>query len=137
MSWPRRPTVRRRSTQPLSQPNSGSVFVNPPGDFAGRLIEKAGLKGLRRGAAQISEKHANFIVNLGGAKAAEVVELIAAARRTVLAASGVELQCEVKLVGSFDPPLPAELKAHHVELVRPEPRIEMPDPKTTFLRVQP
>lgn len=131
---------KRRSTQPLSQPNSGSVFVNPPGDFAGRLIEKAGLKGLRRGAAQISEKHANFIVNLGGAKAADVVELIAAARRTVLAANGIELQCEVKLVGSFDPPLPPELRAHHVEPVLPasgEPRIGMPDAKHTFLRVQP
>src|SRR5207237_830840 len=82
---------RRRATQPLSQPNSGSVFVNPPGDFAGRLIEQAGLKGTVRGGAQISERHANFIVNLGTARAADVVELIALARKTVHAASGVEL----------------------------------------------
>jgi UDP-N-acetylmuramate dehydrogenase len=128
---------KRRSTQPLSLPNSGSVFVNPPGDFAGRLVESVGLKGERRGGAQISEKHANFIVNTGGAKAAEVVELIALARKTVLAKSGIELHCEVKLVGSFDPALPPELKRHHLEPVRIEPPIELPDPKNSFLRVQP
>ena len=100
---------RRRSTQPLTQPNSGSVFVNPQGNFAGRLIESAGLKGHQKGNAQISEKHANFIVNLGGAKAADVVDLIAMARKAVLAATGIELQPEVRLVGKFDPPLPPEL----------------------------
>jgi UDP-N-acetylmuramate dehydrogenase len=100
---------RRRATQPLTQPNSGSVFVNPKGNFAGRLIESAGLKGFQRGFAQISEKHANFIVNLGGAKAADVVELIALARKAVLAATGIELQPEVRLVGRFEPPLPPEL----------------------------
>ena len=104
---------RRRATQPLSQPNSGSVFVNPPGDFAGRLIEQAGLKGERRGGAQISDKHANFIVNLGDATAADVVELIALARAVVLAKAGVELQPEVRLSGTFRPPLPAELEPHH------------------------
>ena len=104
---------RRRNTQPLAQPNSGSVFVNPRGDFAGRLIESAGLKGLRRGGAQISEKHANFIVNLGDAKAADVIELIALARRSVLAATGIELQPEVRLVGTFRPQLAPELEPHH------------------------
>ncbi|MFL5359851.1 MAG: UDP-N-acetylmuramate dehydrogenase [Myxococcales bacterium] len=104
---------RRRASQPLSLPNSGSVFVNPKGDFAGRLIEQAGLKGARRGGAQISEKHANFIVNLGEAKAADVVELIAQARRAVLAMSGIELVPEVRLVGTFRPSLPEDLSAFH------------------------
>jgi len=89
------------------------VFVNPKGDFAGRLIEQAGLKGARRGGAQISEKHANFIVNLGEAKAADVVELIAQARRAVLAMSGIELVPEVRLVGTFRPSLPEDLSAFH------------------------
>ena len=110
---------RRRATQPLSLPNSGSVFVNPRGDFAGRLIEQVGLKGERRGGAQISDKHANFIVNLGDATAADVVELIALARGKVLAATGIELQPEVRLVGTFRPPLPEELSPHHfVPLLR-------------------
>jgi UDP-N-acetylmuramate dehydrogenase len=104
---------RRRASQPLSLPNSGSVFVNPRGDFAGRLIEQAGLKGARCGGAQISEKHANFIVNLGDARAADVVELIAQARRAVLAMSGIELIPEVRLVGSFHPALPEDLSAYH------------------------
>jgi len=104
---------RRRSTQPLTQPNSGSVFVNPSGNFAGRLIEQAGLKGARRGGAQISEKHANFIVNLGDATAADVIELIALARSTVLSTAGVELHPEVRLVGTFRSPLPPVLEPHH------------------------
>lgn len=104
---------RRRSTQPLSQPNSGSVFVNPSGNFAGRLVEQAGLKGARRGGAQISEKHANFIVNLGDATAADVIELIALARSTILSKTGIELQPEVRLVGTFKPALPPELEPHH------------------------
>ena len=104
---------RRRATQPLTQPNSGSVFVNPRGDYAGRLIEQAGLKGARRGGAQISEKHANFIVNLGDATAADVVELIALARNTVLNATGIELHPEVRLVGTFRPALPPEFAPHH------------------------
>jgi len=131
---------RRRSTQPLTQPNSGSVFVNPPGDFAGRLIEQAGLKGRVQGGAQISDRHANFIVNLGSARAADVVELIALARKTVLAATGIELQPEVKLVGSFDPPLPPELRPHHllpVLVASTEPPFELPDAKKSFLRLQP
>ena len=92
---------RRRASQPLSLPNSGSVF------------EQAGLKGARRGGAQISEKHANFIVNLGEARASDVVDLIALARRAVLAMSGIELVPEVRLVGTFHPSLPEELSPYH------------------------
>ena len=100
---------KRRSTQPLSQPNSGSIFVNPKGNFAGRLIETAGLKGAKRGGAQLSTKHANFIVNLGDATAADVVELIALAIVSVRNATGIELKPEVKLVGTFTPPLSPDL----------------------------
>lgn len=91
----------RRRTQPLHLPNSGSVFQNPPGDFAGRLIEACGLKERRAGNAQISREHANFIVNLGGARAADVVALIDLARSEVRAKSGVSLELEVKRVGDF------------------------------------
>jgi len=91
----------RKRTQPLSQPSFGSVFQNPPGDFAGRLVEEVGLKGHRAGAAQISPLHANWIVNLGGAKAREVVELMELAQRRVLEEFGVGLVPEVKKVGSF------------------------------------
>jgi UDP-N-acetylmuramate dehydrogenase len=131
---------RRRATQPLNLPNSGSVFVNPRGDFAGRLIEEAGLKGTTRRGAQISDRHANFIVNLGTAKAADVVELIALAQRTVLARTGIELKPEVRLVGDFDPPLPAELERHHLQPRLQEmnvPAFEMPDGTKSCLRVHP
>jgi UDP-N-acetylmuramate dehydrogenase len=130
---------RRRATQPLTLPNSGSVFVNPPGDFAGRLIEQAGLKGMVKGGAQISDKHANFIVNLGGARAADVVELIGLARKSVLSATGIELKPEVKLVGEFEPKLPPELHAHHLVpiLLESDASFAMTDPKKSFLRVQP
>ena len=131
---------RRRATQPLTLPNSGSVFVNPRGDFAGRLIEQAGLKGMTKGGAQISDRHANFIVNLGGARAADVVELIALARRTVLEKSGVSLKPEVRLVGDFEPPLPAELEAHHLQPVLLGGDVqacEVPDPKRSLLGVRP
>ncbi len=104
---------KRRSSQPLTQPNSGSVFVNPLGNFAGRLIEAAGLKGARRGGAQISTKHANFIVNLGEATANDVVELILLAMRSVKNAASIELHPEVRLVGTFTPALPPELHAFH------------------------
>jgi UDP-N-acetylmuramate dehydrogenase len=130
---------RRRSTQPLSQPNSGSVFVNPPGDFAGRLIEHVGLKGRVEGGAQISDRHANFIVNLGGAKAADVVALIALARRTVLEKTGVQLQPEVRLVGDFDPELPEDLQPHQFRpvLAGAQARaFELPDPTRSCLRVE-
>jgi UDP-N-acetylmuramate dehydrogenase len=129
---------RRRTTQPLNLPNSGSVFVNPPGDFAGRLIEQVGLKGTTEGGAQISDRHANFIVNLGGAKAADVVALIALARRTVLQATGIELKPEVRLFGDFDPPLPAELQPFQVRpaLARAKaPVLDLPDPTRSCLRV--
>ncbi len=91
----------RKRTQPLSQPNFGSVFQNPPGDFAGRLIEQVGLKGYTIGEAQISAVHANWIVNLGGATAKDVVCLIDLARARVREATGVELRPEVRRVGSF------------------------------------
>jgi UDP-N-acetylmuramate dehydrogenase len=76
------------------------VFVNPSGDFAGRLIEAAGLKGAREGGAQISELHANFIVNTGGARAGDVLRLIERARETVRAQTGVRLETEVRIVGA-------------------------------------
>ena len=91
---------RRKSSQPSGH-NSGSMFRNPPGDFAGRLIEAAGLKGKRLGQAQISERHANFIVNLGGAKADNVRELMELACAEVKRQFGVELVPEVRLVGEW------------------------------------
>ncbi|HEY8207364.1 MAG TPA: UDP-N-acetylmuramate dehydrogenase [Myxococcaceae bacterium] len=91
----------RKRTQPLSQPNFGSVFKNPPNDFAGRLIESVKLKGHRIGQAEISELHANWIVNLGGATAKDVTALISLAQQRVREATGVELQPEVKKVGRF------------------------------------
>lgn len=91
----------RKRTQPLSQPNFGSVFTNPPGHFAGSLIEKTGLKGHRIGNAAISTLHANWIVNLGGATAADVTALMAEAQRRVLAEAGVTLTPEVKRLGRF------------------------------------
>lgn len=89
----------RRATQPLNQPNAGSIFKNPPGDFAGRLIEGAGLKGTREGDAQVSEKHANFIVNLGGASAKDVLILMNRVRTAVQDRFGVRLEAEVKIWG--------------------------------------
>jgi UDP-N-acetylmuramate dehydrogenase len=92
---------RRKSSQPSGYPNSGSMFRNPPGDFAGRLIEAAGLKGKRIGQSQISERHANFIVNLGGAKAEDVLQLTELAQAEVRSRFGVELVLEVKLFGEW------------------------------------
>ena len=91
--------ARRNATQPLNLPNSGSVFKNPSGTFAAKLIEQAGLKGKRVGGAQISEKHANFMVNLGNATADDVIRLIDLARRTVYQNAGILLELEVRLVG--------------------------------------
>lgn len=91
--------TRRRATQPLDLPSCGSVFRNPPGDAAGRLIEAAGLKGLQRGGAQISPKHANFIVNLGGATASDVLACMRAAWDGVREHAGVALVPEVHVVG--------------------------------------
>ena len=90
---------RRAATQPLRQANAGSVFRNPPGDHAARLIEAAGLKGLTRGRAQVSERHANFIVNLGGARAADIEALIDDVQARVEAATGIRLEPEVRRVG--------------------------------------
>ncbi len=94
---------RRKQSQPAGYPNSGSMFRNPPGDFAGRLIEAAGLKGRRIGNAAISERHANFIVNLGGARAADVKRLMETARAAVKEKFGVELAPEVRLLGEWPP----------------------------------
>jgi UDP-N-acetylmuramate dehydrogenase len=91
--------ARRAATQPLTVPSCGSVFKNPRGDYAGRLIEAAGLKGRRRGGAEISPVHANFIVNTGGATAADVLSLIDEARCAVLARTGIALEPEVRVVG--------------------------------------
>jgi len=93
---------KRSKGQPLGYPNAGSIFKNPPGTFAGKLIEQAGLKGLRIGNAQISEQHANFIVNLGEARAADVKALMDHVAEKVAAMSGVELQAEVRLVGEWE-----------------------------------
>jgi len=92
---------KRKSSQPSGFPNSGSMFRNPPGDFAGRLIEAAGLKGTRVNQAQIAERHGNFIVNLGGAKADDVHQLMELARAEVHRQFGVELVAEVKLIGEW------------------------------------
>ncbi len=91
-------TARRRSTQPQGA-SMGSMFKNPPGDYAGRLIEAAGLKGTRIGNAEISNVHANFFINHGKASAADIGELIRIARETVAEKFGVELELEVELVG--------------------------------------
>jgi UDP-N-acetylenolpyruvoylglucosamine reductase len=90
----------RKRTQPPQQ-SAGSVFKNPPGDFAGRLIEAAGMKGQRYGGAQISQRHANFIVNVGGASAADVATLIMEAHNRVLAQFGIALELEVELRGDW------------------------------------
>ncbi|MCP5278663.1 MAG: UDP-N-acetylmuramate dehydrogenase [Thiobacillus sp.] len=90
---------RRLASQPLNQPNAGSVFRNPPGDHAARLIESCGLKGFRMGDAQVSEKHANFIVNLGQARASDIEDLIETVQARVAARTGVQLQREVKIIG--------------------------------------
>jgi len=88
----------RRATQPIEQRSLGSTFKNPPGDSAGRLIDAAGLKGIRIGAAQISPKHANFIVNLGGASADDVLALMAEMRKRVFERFGIELEPEIRVI---------------------------------------
>ena len=95
--------ARRAETQPMGQPSCGSVFRNPPGDYAGRLIEGCGLKGFRIGDAAVSEKHANFIINLGQAKAVDIEALIAHVQETVARARGVALVPEVKIIGEASP----------------------------------
>jgi UDP-N-acetylmuramate dehydrogenase len=93
---------RREAHQPLGYPNAGSIFRNPPGEFAGRLIEAVGLKGFRIGGAMLSEQHANFIVNVGGATAADVQALMRAAEQRVWEVRRIRLQPEIKLVGEWD-----------------------------------
>ena len=91
--------ARRKDTQPLGQPSCGSVFRNPPGDHAARLIEACGLKGCRIGEAEVSNKHANFIINRGDASALDIENLILHVQQTVEDATGIELQTEVRIVG--------------------------------------
>ncbi len=93
--------AKRIVSQPLSLPNAGSVFRNPPGDHAARLIEMCGLKGRRIGGAQVSDKHANFIVNVGNATAANIENLIILVRETVEKQTGVLLHPEVKIIGEY------------------------------------
>jgi UDP-N-acetylmuramate dehydrogenase len=90
---------KRVASQPLNQPNAGSVFRNPPGDHAARLIESCGLKGFTIGGAQVSPKHANFIVNLGSATAKDIESMVDHVHATVLAKTGIELVREVRIVG--------------------------------------
>jgi UDP-N-acetylmuramate dehydrogenase len=93
---------RRKTTQPLGLPSCGSVFRNPPGDHAARLIEAAGLKGYRVGGAEVSEKHANFIINCGDASAADVESLIQHVQDTVAKVHGVDLVHEVRIIGRLE-----------------------------------
>jgi UDP-N-acetylmuramate dehydrogenase len=93
--------ARRTASQPHGSANAGSIFKNPPGDFAGRLVEAAGLKGTRIGGARVSFEHGNFIVNDGEARAADVQALMQQAQRVVWERSGVWLEPEVRLVGSW------------------------------------
>jgi len=90
---------KRKETQPIGEWSCGSVFTNPPGDYAARLIESAGLKGFRVGDASVSQKHANFIINHGRALAADVEALIAQVQRAVAKVHGVVLHTEVRIVG--------------------------------------
>ena len=90
---------KRGDTQPIQQPNAGSVFKNPPGDYSARLIEVSGLKGYCIGGACVSDKHANFIVNTGNATAADIEQLIEYVANTVEQQQGVSLQREVRIVG--------------------------------------
>jgi UDP-N-acetylmuramate dehydrogenase len=94
-------TAERNQTQPIQTKNCGSVFKNPPGDSAGRMIETVGLKGAREGAAQVSEQHANFILNLGGASADQVARLIERVRCAVRERFGIDLETEVESVGRW------------------------------------
>ena len=93
--------ARRKETQPPGA-SMGSTFKNPPGDYAGRLIEAAGLKGAQVGGAQISSLHANFMINTGGATAADLKALIDLAREGVRQRFGVELELEIELIGEWE-----------------------------------
>ncbi len=93
--------AHRGATQPVGPPSSGCVFRNPPGDHAGRLIDRAGAKGLAVGGARVSTLHANYIINEGGARATDVLALAEEVRQRVHAQSGITLEMEVKLLGDF------------------------------------
>jgi UDP-N-acetylmuramate dehydrogenase len=90
---------RRKETQPVGMASAGSVFKNPPGDYAGRLMEQVGLKGESVGGAMISRKHANYIVNRGGASAGDILALMERARKRVQEATGIILEPEIRVVG--------------------------------------
>ncbi|GAB4469755.1 MAG: UDP-N-acetylmuramate dehydrogenase [Anaerolineales bacterium] len=106
---------RRRTTQPPGA-SLGSMFKNPPGDFAGRLIEAAGLKGLTIGGAMISPIHANFFINSGTATAWDVWQLIQTAQQTVAAKFGIELELEIQRLGNFTEPLPQSKNLSSIEV---------------------
>lgn len=89
---------RRRLKQPLEYPSAGSTFKRPEGTYAGLVIENSGLKGYSVGGAQVSEKHANFVINKNGATAADIIKLISDVKRTVKEKTGYDLECEIKLV---------------------------------------
>ncbi len=91
--------LKRNQSQPVELPNAGSIFKNPPDDFAARLIEQAGLKGLTVGGAKVSEKHANFIVNFNNASANDVLELMKIIQESVYQKFGIVLEPEIKMVG--------------------------------------
>jgi UDP-N-acetylmuramate dehydrogenase len=91
--------VQRNASQPVEFRSAGSIFKNPPGEHAGRLVDRAGVKGTRIGGAMISEKHGNFFVNLGGARAADVLALVELARERVRATTGIELELEIRVIG--------------------------------------
>jgi len=93
--------AKRLASQPLNLPSAGSTFRNPAGDYAARLVEASGLKGYTIGGAQVSEKHANFIVNIGGANALDIELLIKHMRETVIEKFGIELQQEVRVIGEY------------------------------------
>ena len=92
---------RRREKQPLEYPSAGSFFKRPPGHFAGALIEGCGLKGFAVGGAQVSEKHAGFVINRGGATAQDVLRLCDAVQERVFREQGVQLEPEVRFIGEF------------------------------------
>lgn len=92
----------RAESQPLGPPSSGCVFRNPDGDYAGRLIDAAGVKGLRVGGAVVSDRHANYILNTGGATARDVLALIAQVRSRVRESAGTDLATEIKMLGDFE-----------------------------------
>lgn len=89
----------KKETQPLEYPSAGSVFKNPPNDYAGRLIEKVGLKGTKIGGAVISEKHGNYILNIGGAKAKDILDLMHLAQEKVEKKTGIRLEPEIRVFG--------------------------------------